>query len=198
MKRSVSRRVAVSAVLCTVSLLFSYLETFLPMPIPGMKIGLANLITLILLPTLGVPTAACVSLLRISLSALLFGSPVSFLYSIVGGIVSFAVTALVLRFRLFGLAGASILGGVFHNLAQIAVAIFLVGTAKILVLLPWLLLSGTVAGLAVGLLGAYLLPRLPRSLFPGAKTTVPAESSDAASSVSFEDPSDRTNDRKDG
>ena len=80
----------------------------------------------------------------------------------------------------------------------VVIAIFLVGTAKILVLLPWLLLSGTVAGLAVGLLGAYLLPRLPRSLFPGAKTTVPAESSDAASSVSFEDPSDRTNDRKDG
>ena len=198
MKQSVSRRVAVSAVLCAVSLLFSYLETFLPMPIPGMKIGLANLITLILLPTLGVPTAACVSLLRISLSALLFGSPVSFLYSLAGGIVSFAVTALVLRFRLFGLAGASILGGVCHNLAQITVAIVLLGTAKVFVLLPWLLLSGTVAGLAVGLLGAYLVPRLPRSVFPAAKTAIPAAPPDATSSVSFEDPSDRTNDRKDG
>ena len=198
MNRSISRRVAVSAVTCALSLLFSYLETFIPMPIPGMKIGLANLITLILLPTFGVPTAACVSLLRISLSALLFGSPVSFVYSLAGGIVSFAVTALILKIRLFGLAGASILGGVCHNLAQIVVAIFLLGTAKVFVLLPWLLLSGTVAGLAVGLLGAYLLPRLPRSLFPDAKTTVPPESSDAASSVSFEAPSDQTNDRKDG
>ena len=198
MKQSVSRRVALSAVLCAASLLFSFLETFIPMPIPGMKIGLANLITLILLPTLGAPTAACVSLLRISLSALLFGSPVSFIYSLAGGIVSFALTALVLRFRLFGLAGASILGGVFHNLAQIIVAIVLLGTAKVFVLLPWLLLSGTVAGLAVGLLGAYLLPRLPRSVFPSAKTAVPAVPSDATSSVSFEDPSDQMNDRKDG
>ena len=198
MKPSVSRRVAVSAVLCSLSLLFSYLETFIPTPIPGMKIGLANLITLILLPTLGLPTAACVSLLRISLSALLFGSPVSFVYSLAGGIVSFAVTALVLKYRLFGLAGASILGGVSHNLAQILVAIFLLGTAKVFVLLPWLLLSGTAAGLAVGLLGAYLLPRLPRSLFQAPKTTAPAESSDAASSVSFENPSDQTNDKKDG
>ena len=153
-KNSVARRVALSAVLCALSLLFSYLETFIPMPVPGMKIGLANLIPLLLLPSLGIPTAACVSLLRIALSALLFGSPVSFLYSLAGGIVSFAATALVLKFRLFGLAGASVLGGVFHNLAQIAIAIVLLGTAKVFVLLPWLLLSGTVAGLFVGLLGA--------------------------------------------
>ena len=198
MRPSIARRVALSAVMCAVSLLFSYLETFIPTPIPGMKIGLANLVTLLLLPTLGAPTAACVALLRVSLSALLFGSPVSFLYSLTGGIVSFAVTALVLRFRLFGLAGASILGGVCHNLAQITVAIVLLGTAKVFVLLPWLLLSGTVAGLAVGLLGAYLVPRLPRSVFPAAKTAIPAAPSDATSSVSFEDPSDRTNDRKDG
>ena len=74
---TVARRVALSAVLCALSLLFSYLETFIPMPVPGMKIGLANLIPLLLLPSLGAPTAACVSLIRIGLSALLFGSPVS-------------------------------------------------------------------------------------------------------------------------
>ena len=74
--------------------------------------------------------------------------------------------AIAFKFRLFNLTGVSILGGVFHNLAQIAVAIPLLGTARVTVLLPWLLLSGTVAGLAVGLLGAFLLPRLPRSLFP--------------------------------
>ena len=158
---TVARRVALSAVLCALSLLFSYLETFIPMPIPGMKIGLANLIPLLLLPSLGIPTAACVSLLRIALSA-----PVSFLYSLAGGTVSFAVMAIAFKFRLFNLTGASILGGVFHNLAQIAVAIPLLGTARVTVLLPWLLLSGTVAGLAVGLLGTFLLPRLPRSLFP--------------------------------
>ena len=195
---SVARRVAVSATLCAVSLLFSYLETFIPMPIPGMKIGLANLITLLLLPTLGVPAAAAVSFSRIALSALLFGSPVSFLYSLAGGAVSFAVTALLFRLRFFGLAGISVLGGVAHNLGQIAVAIFALGTARILALLPWLLLSGVVAGLVVGLLGAYLVPRLPRSVFPAAKTAIPAAPPDATSSVSFEDPSDRTNDRKDG
>ena len=167
---SPARRVAVSAVLCAASLLFSYLESFIPMPIPGMKIGLANLIPLLLLPTLGAPTAACVSLLRIGLSALLFGSPVSFLYSLAGGVVSFAVTWLAFRFRFFGLAGISILGGVCHNLGQIVVAIFALGTHRILVLLPWLLLSGTVAGLAVGLLASYVLPRLRKAgVLPGEK-----------------------------
>jgi len=160
---SPARRVATAAVLCAVSLLFSYLESFIPMPVPGMKIGLANLIPLLLLPSLGIPTAACVSLLRIGLSALLFGSPVSFLYSLAGGIVSFAVMALVFRFRLFGLTGVSVLGGVCHNLGQILVAIFALGTVRIAVLLPWLILSGTVAGLAVGLLGGAILPRLRRA-----------------------------------
>lgn len=156
----VARRVALSAVLCALSLLFSYLETFIPMPVPGMKIGLANLIPLLLLPTVGIPYAACVSLLRITLASLLFGSPVSFLYSLAGGVVSFAVTVIAFRFRFFGLPGISILGGVSHNVGQILVAIFALGTARIAVLLPWLLLSGCVAGLAVGLLAALILPRM--------------------------------------
>lgn len=175
MRSSVSRRVAVSAVLCAVSLLFSYLETFIPMPIPGMKIGLANLIPLLLLPSVGIPAAATVSLLRISLSSLLFGSPATFVYSLAGGIVSFTVMAITFRFRLFGPAGVSVLGGVSHNLAQIAVAVFALGTSRVVVLLPWLLLSGTVAGLAVGLLGAWILPRLPRSVFPAPRLPERAE-----------------------
>ena len=180
MRSSAARRVAVSAVLCAVSLLFSYLETFIPTPIPGVKIGLANLIPLLLLPSVGIPAAATVSLLRISLSALLFGSPVSFLYSLTGGAVSFAVMALAFKFRWFTLAGVSVLGGVSHNLAQIALAVFLLGTARVAVLLPWLILSGTVAGLAVGLLGAWIFPRLPRSLFPAPpnKKERPVESPD--------------------
>ncbi|MBR4336553.1 MAG: Gx transporter family protein [Clostridia bacterium] len=186
---SPARRVALSAVLCALSLLFSYLESFIPMPIPGMKIGLANLIPLLLLPSLGAPTAACVSLLRIGLSALLFGSPVSFLYSLAGGVVSFAVMALVFRLRFFGLTGVSVLGGVSHNLGQIVVAILALGTRRVLVLTPWLILAGAVAGLAVGLLGAYLLPRL-KNVLPqgeGARCCDQAnEKEGSASSVSDE------------
>lgn len=174
MKRTplpVARRVALSAVLCAVSLLFSYLETFIPMPVPGMKIGLANLIPLLLIPTVGIPDAACVSFLRIGLSALLFGSPFSFLYSLAGWAVSFAVTVLAFRFRFFGIPGISILGGVSHNCGQILVAIFALGTAQITVLLPWLILSGCVAGLAVGLLASLILPRLRRAgVLPGEET----------------------------
>lgn len=180
-----ARRVALCAVLCAVSLLFSYLETFVPMPVPGMKIGLANLIPLLLLTTVGIPDAACVSLLRISLAALLFGSPFSFLYSLAGGVVSFAVTVVAFKFRFFGLPGISILGGVSHNCGQMLVAIIALGTARITVLLPWLLLSGTVAGLAVGLLGAYLLPRLRRAgVLPGEKNAGLDEKTGSTSSVS--------------
>ena len=180
---SPARRVAVSAVLCALSLLFSYLESFIPMPIPGMKIGLANLIPLLLLPSLGAPTAACVSLIRIALSALLFGSPVSFLYSLAGGVVSFAVMALVFRLGIFGLAGISVLGGVSHNLGQIAVAILALGTRRVLVLSPWLILSGTVAGLAVGLLAVLILPRLRRAgVLPGGEKTERANGKDCSTS----------------
>ena len=180
---SPARRVAVSAVLCALSLLFSYLESFIPMPIPGMKIGLANLIPLLLLPSLGAPTAACVSLLRIGLSALLFGSPVSFLYSLAGGVVSFAVMALVFRLRFFGLTGVSVLGGVCHNLGQIVVAILALGTRRVLVLTPWLILSGTVAGLAVGLLAVLILPRLRRAgVLPGGEKTENATGKDRSTS----------------
>ena len=180
---SPARRVALSAVLCALSLLFSYLESFIPMPIPGMKIGLANLIPLLLLPSLGAPTAACVSLLRIGLSALLFGSPVSFLYSLAGGVVSFAVMALVFRLRFFGLTGVSVLGGVCHNLGQIVVAILALGTRRVLVLTPWLILSGTVAGLAVGLLAVLILPRLRRAgVLPGGEKTENATGKDRSTS----------------
>ena len=180
---SPARRVAVSAVLCALSLLFSYLESFIPMPIPGMKIGLANLIPLLLLPSLGAPTAACVSLIRIGLAALLFGSPVSFLYSLAGGVVSFAVMALVFRLGFLGLAGISVLGGVSHNLGQIAVAILALGTRRVLVLSPWLILSGTVAGLAVGLLAVLILPRLRRAgVLPQGEKTERANGKDRSTS----------------
>lgn len=180
---SPARRVAVSAVLCALSLLFSYLESFIPMPIPGMKIGLANLIPLLLLPSLGAPTAACVSLLRIGLSALLFGSPVSFLYSLAGGVVSFAVMALVFRLRFFGLTGVSVLGGVCHNLGQIVVAILALGTRRVLVLTPWLILAGAVAGLAVGLLAVLSLPRLRRAgVLPQGEKTENATGKDRSTS----------------
>ena len=178
-----ARRVAVSAVFCALSLLFSYLESFIPMPIPGMKIGLANLIPLLLLPSLGAPTAACVSLLRIGLSALLFGSPVSFLYSLAGGVVSFAVMALVFRLRFFGLTGVSVLGGVCHNLGQIVVAILALGTRRVLVLSPWLILAGAVAGLAVGLLAVLILPRLRRAgVLPQGEKTENATGKDRSTS----------------
>ena len=163
MKMTNAKRIALCAVLTTVALIFSYVESFVPMPIPGMKLGLANLIPLLLIPTVGLPAAATVSLLRILLASLLFGSPVSFVYSIVGGIVSFLVMALFFKLKVFGLPGVSILGGTFHNVGQTIVAIFLFGTARVIVLLPALLLSGAVAGCLLGLLATLILKRLKRS-----------------------------------
>ena len=163
MKMTNAKRVALCAVMATVALLFSYIESFVPMPMPGMKLGLANLVPLLLIPTVGLPAAATVSLLRILLSSLLFGSLVSFVYSIVGGIVSFLVMALFFKLRTFGLCGVSILGGVFHNVGQTVVAIFLFGTARVVVLLPVLLLSGAVAGYLLGVLATLILKRMERT-----------------------------------
>ena len=128
--------------------------------IPGVKLGLANIAVIFALYRFGAREAAAVSALRVFLVALLFGSFVSALYSIAGAILSFAVMLLLRRFKVFSEVGVSVAGGVCHNVGQIAVACVLLETNVILYYLPFLLLSGTVAGVGVGVLSALLIRKL--------------------------------------
>ena len=160
-----SARIAACGVLTDLALIFSYIEFLVPLPIaiPGIKLGLANIVVLVCLYTLGERYAFLINCTRIVLAALLFGSVFSALYALAGGLVSFAVMALLKRTNAFSVCGVSMAGGVFHNLAQLAVAGFLVESAQVFYYFPVLLLSGMATGIGIGILATLILRSIGRS-----------------------------------
>jgi heptaprenyl diphosphate synthase len=164
MRSSRTKKLAFYALMIALAMILGYVETLIPFPFfaPGMKLGLANIVTMVALYRLGVRDAAAISAARILLSALLFGNAFSLAYSLAGGALSLAVMALLKRSGRFGLAGVSVAGGVCHNIAQIGVAALLLGTAELVYYLPVLLVSGTLTGVLTGILAALMLKSLPK------------------------------------
>ncbi|MBR3395085.1 MAG: Gx transporter family protein [Firmicutes bacterium] len=155
-------RAAACGVLTALALIFSYIEFLVPLPIaiPGIKLGLANLDVLVGLYLLGEKYAFFINCTRIALAALLFGSLFSALYALAGGIISFAAMALLKRTGIFSVCGVSMAGGVFHNLAQLTVAALLVETVQVYYYFPVLLLSGMATGIGIGVLATLILRSL--------------------------------------
>ena len=145
----------------------AYVEVLMPdlfAAVPGIKMGLPNIILIFLLYRRGVVTAATVSLLRMVLVTLLFGNWMAFLYSLAGGALSMAVMALLKRLNFLSMAGVSVAGGVTHNVGQILMAMWLLKTAELGYYLIVLAVTGTIAGLLIGLCAAQLLRRIPERL----------------------------------
>ena len=159
-----SARIAACGVLTALALIFSYIEFLVPLPIaiPGIKLGLANIVCLLCLYALGEKHAFLINVTRIALAALLFGSVFSALYALAGGVVSFAAMALLKRTKRFSVCGVSMAGGVFHNLAQLAVAGLLVESAQVFYYFPVLLLSGMATGIGIGILATLILRSIAR------------------------------------
>ncbi len=166
MMRSQSKSVCLCAVLSATGLMVSYVESFVVLPygIPGIRIGLANIATLIALYLLGGFYAFIVTVIRVMLSALLFGSFSSFLYSIAGACL--ALLAMTVFKRLgFSIYSVSVAGAVMHNTAQIAVAAVLMSGVYLLWYLPVLIFTGVMFGLLTGFLADILVKRLSKVLF---------------------------------
>ena len=159
-----TKRVALTGLLIALALILSYLESLVPLSfaVPGVKLGLPNIAVVFALYRLRTRTAAAISFLRVALAALLFGSVLSLAYSAAGAICSFAVMWLLRRSGRFGCTGVSVAGAVVHNLAQIAAAALLLETASLTWYIPVLCLSGTIAGVCIGLLSALLVERIPK------------------------------------
>lgn len=161
------RKTTLLALFTTLSLAIFAAESAIPplVPIPGIKLGLANIVTLILLRQFSARDALVVLVSRILLSAFLFGQALSLLYSLAGGLLSLWVMAAVMRLlqkKALFLTGA--MGGLTHNLGQLAVAFAITRTAGVAAYLPFLILSGIVTGLFTGLCAGFagrLLPPLP-------------------------------------
>lgn len=168
MKNKRIGRVAQLGIFTAAALILSYVESLLP-PIwaamPGIKIGLPNIIIIIILYKAGFKAAAAVSFIRVSIVALLFGSVMTLAYSLAGAVLSLCLMALFKKLKLFSPVGVSIIGGVTHNLGQILVAIALFDRLQIGYYMIVLAFTGTVAGVFIGLAGTLLLKRLERFTF---------------------------------
>ena len=148
--------VAKLGLLTAVAIVLGYFEYLLPVTgIPGVKLGLANTVLLYALYLLDAPSAILLMILKVGLSGLLFGGPAAMLYSLAGGVLSLCVMILAKKSSGLSIVGVSVLGAVSHNIAQMAVACFVVETRAILAYLPILLVAAAVTGTLTGLVARY-------------------------------------------
>ena len=158
-----TKKLTLLALLTAVALILSYVESFIPsLGVPGVKIGLANIAVIFALYRLGWKEAMGVSLVRVGLVSLLFGSVGALLYSLAGAILSLAVMAVLRKLDIFSAVGVSVAGGVAHNAGQILMAMWVLETDTLLYYLPVLAIAGTAGGILVGLCGALLVKRIPQ------------------------------------
>lgn len=158
-----AKKTALFGMMVALAFTFSYLESLIPFDfaIPGVKLGLANLVVVVALYVMKPGEAFAIAVIRIFLAGLTFGNLYSLAYSLCGGLLSFAVMYLVRKTKL-SVIGVSMLGGICHNIGQIAVAAVIMETARIVYYLPVLLIAGLVTGLLLGLVSKLIIDRLSR------------------------------------
>ena len=158
------QRAAMFGMMTALAMIMGYVEAQIPISlgVPGVKLGLANLVTMLCLYRMGPVAAALVSVTRIVLTGVTFGNLFSMLYALAGGAVSIIVMILMKKSGRFGPTGVSVAGGVAHNVGQLLVAALVVENAGVLWYLPVLLPAGTVAGTLIGMLTGTVLERTGR------------------------------------
>ena len=166
MKENKTRRIAQYGLLVALALILSYLEAQLPVffAVPGMKLGLTNIVLLLALYCMGAKSALAVNFVRIVLVSILFGNGVSFWYSLAGGLLSGAVMIALKKCGRFSVLAVSISGGIAHNIGQIAAAMVLLQTAALGWYLLLLWFTGLLSGAVIGVLGGVLCRRLTVAL----------------------------------
>ena len=160
--RNNTRRLTALSLTVSFALILSFIESRIPafVAIPGIKVGLANIAIIFTLYKFGIKEAIAVSAVRVCLMATLFGSPVSFIYSLTGAVLSLSTMLLLKKLTPLSEVVVSVSGGVMHNIGQICAASIMLGTNVVLYYLPFLLLSGTIAGIAVGVASGVLLQKV--------------------------------------
>ena len=157
-------KVAYFGIFTTVALIFSYIESLIPVPIgiPGIKLGLANLVIVVALYKMSVREAALLSVLRIVLSRFMFANMFIILYSLSGGLLSLLMMSMLKKTNKFSVIGISISGGVFHNIGQLIMASLVLESFSLTYYLPVLLISGLVTGFIIGIVSNEMLKRMKK------------------------------------
>lgn len=160
------RRVSYLGLFLALALVFSYIENLIPFffGVPGMKLGLTNAVILLVLYSLGTKDAYLVSVLRVLLAGFMFGNAFSIIYSLVGGLLSLTVMCLLKKMNKLHLITISVCGGIFHNLGQILVAVFVVENVYLFGYFPFLFLGGALTGFLIGVVSSEILKRT-KSIF---------------------------------
>lgn len=160
-------RVAYFGVFTALALMFSYIETMIPIQfgVPGIKLGFANIMIVIMLYKSSAKEALLLSIVRIMLSGFLFGNLSSILYSIAGGVLSLEIMTLLKKQGGFSVIGVSVAGGVSHNVGQLIVAMMVVETYQVGYYFPVLLVAGVLTGLGIGVVSQEVLKRIRNICF---------------------------------
>lgn len=160
------KKIVYLSLLAAQAIVLSIIETQLPVPIgvPGIKLGLANIITMVTLVFFSYSDTLIIILIRCVISSLFMGGPVLFMFSICGGILSATVMFLMLKYmrKLFSFIGMSIAGSIAHNIGQILVACFIMSDLSVAAYLPVLLVSGILMGCFVGICSTFMVRALKK------------------------------------
>ena len=162
-----AKKTAFMGLFVALALILAYVEVLLPPlfpAVPGIKMGLPNIVIVFILYRRGAVSACAVSFLRILLVTMLFGNTMAFFYSVAGAALSLLLMILLRRLNFLSAVGVSVVGGVAHNVGQILIAMLLLQTAEIAYYLVVLAVSGVLAGILVGLCGALLIKKIPQKL----------------------------------
>jgi heptaprenyl diphosphate synthase len=159
-----TRNVAMYGMLIALAFILSYIESIIPIPVPvpGIKIGLANLVVITALFTMGPKQAFVLSMLRIVLVGFTFGNLSTMMFSFAGGMLSWLLMVAAKRWKRFSMTGVSILGGIGHNTGQILVAMWVINNSVLLYYLPFLIISGLVTGAVIGIVGALITANIKK------------------------------------
>ena len=156
-----TKKVAMLGLTIALAMIMSYIEALVPLSfaVPGIKMGLANIVIIFVLYKIGTKEAILVSLIRVILVSLLFSNVMAMAYSIAGAVLSLSIMWLLKKTDKFSFVGVSIAGGIMHNVGQIIMAVILLGTEQIALYLPVLIITGTATGVVIGIVSGLVINR---------------------------------------
>lgn len=162
--KNITKKIAFTGLLTALALIFSYIEALIPLTpaVPGIKLGIANIVVITAMYSLGARYAFSVNIVRVIIAGLLFSGFFGAIYSLAGALLSFFTMLLLKKTEIFSITGVSMAGGVAHNLGQIIAAAALVSNLQIFIYFPVLIISGVISGAIIGIIAYFTIERIHR------------------------------------
>ena len=160
------KKTAYLGVMLALALICSYVEVLIPVPIgiPGIKLGLANIVIVFAMYSLGIKEAFLLSVMRVTISGFMFGNVISIAYSLAGGLLSLLVMFLLKKTDKLSCISVSIAGGIFHNIGQMIIATILVDNYYVLYYVPVLMVAGFITGACIGVVAQEVFLRIGKQM----------------------------------